>query len=171
MATDVVPIKRARSDGQCGPHPDDTSNRSDSSKLDDVWRNFGRMFALVEQHSKDMQKHGNDLAELRERRFVRGHYIGHVSRSATALVMTVQGVQRGTGLSRLTESERWEAAGVAELKGLPWDWQWSELTDRTPTQALPAPLTLPVPPQRPTAGRTFYITRADLGRLNATQGP
>eukprot|EP00971_Amphidinium_carterae_P047437 934536-Amphidinium_carterae.1 len=32
-----------------------------------MWRNFGRMFALVEQHSKDMQKHGNDLAELRER--------------------------------------------------------------------------------------------------------
>eukprot|EP00971_Amphidinium_carterae_P261711 5191912-Amphidinium_carterae.1 len=68
---------------------------------------------------------------------------------------------RGTGLSRLAESERWEAASVAELKGVPWDWQGTELADRTPPQALPAPLTLPVPPQRPAAGRLFYITRAN----------
>eukprot|EP00971_Amphidinium_carterae_P350477 6491569-Amphidinium_carterae.1 len=58
-----------------------------------------------------------------------------------------------------------------ELKGLPWDWQGTELVERTPPQALPAPLTLPVPPQKPTAGgRAFYIARADVERHNATQG-
>eukprot|EP00971_Amphidinium_carterae_P202289 4013705-Amphidinium_carterae.1 len=87
-----------------------------------------------------------------ESRFVRGRFLGHVSRSATALVMTAQGITRGTGLSRLAESERWDAANVAELKGVPWDEQGTELAERVPPQALPAPLTLPVPPQRPTAG-------------------
>eukprot|EP00971_Amphidinium_carterae_P125899 2494198-Amphidinium_carterae.1 len=55
--------------------------------------------------------------------------------------MTAQGVVRGTGLSRLAESERWDAASVAEVKGVPWDWQGTELTERVPPQALPAPLT------------------------------
>eukprot|EP00971_Amphidinium_carterae_P106311 2105829-Amphidinium_carterae.1 len=41
--------------------------------------------------------------------------------------MTAQGIVRGTGLSRLAEAERWAAAGVADLKGLPWDWQGTEL--------------------------------------------
>eukprot|EP00971_Amphidinium_carterae_P202459 4017214-Amphidinium_carterae.1 len=43
---------------------------TDSSKLDDLWRklpDFGRKFDLVEQHTKDMQQHGAELAELRAR--------------------------------------------------------------------------------------------------------
>eukprot|EP00971_Amphidinium_carterae_P065431 1296429-Amphidinium_carterae.2 len=90
-----------------------------------------------------------------ESRFMGGHFFGHMSRSATALVMTAQGILRGTGLSRLTSA------------GRP---QGTELTDRTPPQALPAPLTSPVPPRAAPAGRAFYITRADVERHNATQG-
>eukprot|EP00971_Amphidinium_carterae_P251750 4998258-Amphidinium_carterae.1 len=58
--------KRARS----GDHGVASASLSDSSKLDDLWRklpDFGRMFALVEQHSKDMQQHGVELAALRAR--------------------------------------------------------------------------------------------------------
>eukprot|EP00971_Amphidinium_carterae_P237697 4719042-Amphidinium_carterae.1 len=53
-----------------------------------------------------------DGSEEIESRFVRGHFIilGHVSRSATALVMMAQGIFRGIGLSRLAEDERWKAA-------------------------------------------------------------
>eukprot|EP00971_Amphidinium_carterae_P308109 6123322-Amphidinium_carterae.1 len=43
---------------------------SDSSKLDDLWRRlpeFGKMFELVEQHTQDMRRHGQELSDLRKR--------------------------------------------------------------------------------------------------------
>eukprot|EP00971_Amphidinium_carterae_P227930 4520959-Amphidinium_carterae.5 len=64
--------------------------------------------------------------------------------------MTAQGILRGTGLSRLAEDERWNAASVVDLKDVPWDWQGTELVERTlpknsansassPTITLPGP--------------------------------
>eukprot|EP00971_Amphidinium_carterae_P061563 1218887-Amphidinium_carterae.1 len=67
--TSGVASKRARSADHSGTALADTAMLSDSSKLkllDDLWRNFGRMFELVEQHSRDMQQHGHQLADLRD---------------------------------------------------------------------------------------------------------
>eukprot|EP00971_Amphidinium_carterae_P234583 4655038-Amphidinium_carterae.1 len=58
---------------------------------------------------------------------------------------------------RASNSQRTNS--VADLKGVPWDWQGTELTERTPPVALPAPL----------VGKAFYITRADVERHNAIE--
>eukprot|EP00971_Amphidinium_carterae_P304336 6047932-Amphidinium_carterae.1 len=92
-----------------------------------------------------------------ELRFVRGRFLGHMSRSATALVMTAQGFLRGTGLSRRAE----RTLGLARNGTCR---QNATTSAPSPTHSTSTPL------RNPAAGRAFYITRADVGRHNATQG-
>ena len=75
----------------------------------------------VKELVKDARK--RDL----EPRWLTGYYVGHASRSGTALVLTASGVQRGTAVVRLPEDQRWNwiEDEILGLKGKPWDWNSS----------------------------------------------
>ena len=50
-----------------------------------------------------------------------GRYIGHHGRTGSLLVITAEGVQRGTGIRRLGPAERWVMDGWDDQRGLPWE--------------------------------------------------
>ena len=52
-----------------------------------------------------------------------GRYLGHHGRTGALLIMTDQGVVRGSGARRVPEERRWSLEGWDNLRGLPWDVQ------------------------------------------------
>ena len=46
-------------------------------------------------------------------------YIGHHGRTGSLLVITAEGVQRGTGIRRLGPAERWVMDGWDDQRGFP----------------------------------------------------
>ena len=48
-----------------------------------------------------------------------GCYLGHHGRTGTLLVVTPEGVKRGTGVCCLAEDEQWNFQGGESLKGHP----------------------------------------------------
>ena len=52
-----------------------------------------------------------------------GRYIGHHGRSGALLVLTSEGVKRGTSFRRVPSSEKWIKEGWGKLRGLPWEIQ------------------------------------------------
>ena len=61
-----------------------------------------------------------------------GRYIGHHGRTGVLLVITKEGVRRGTSFRRLPADQRWVQAGWDELKGFPWDVKPRERRLRVP---------------------------------------
>ena len=58
----------------------------------------------------------NDLTS----KVMSGHYIGTHGRNADVMVLTKDGVLRGTSVHRMAEPDRWSTAEFDQLKGLPW---------------------------------------------------
>ena len=56
---------------------------------------------------------GEGVRHLKE-----GRYIGHHGRTGSLLVITADGVKRGTGVRRLADCDRWVADGWDALRGL-----------------------------------------------------
>ncbi|CAK0837809.1 unnamed protein product, partial [Prorocentrum cordatum] len=113
-----------------------------------------------------------------EPRWVTGYYVGHTSRSGTALVLTSKGVQRGTAISRLPPAERWawNEEEVLGLKGKPWDWKGGEERyAAAPADVAPragrmdAPVVVALPAAAESRDVGFYVTRANI--LDAGIGP
>ncbi|CAK0906615.1 unnamed protein product, partial [Prorocentrum cordatum] len=113
-----------------------------------------------------------------EPRWVTGYYVGHTSRSGTALVLTSKGVQRGTAISRLPPAERWawNEEEVLGLKGKPWDWKGGEERyAAAPADVAPragrmdAPVVVALPAAAEPRDVGFYVTRANI--LDAGIGP
>ena len=50
-----------------------------------------------------------------------GRYVGHHGRTGSILVMTADGVRRGTGIRRLSSADRWDPSDWDLLRGLPWE--------------------------------------------------
>ena len=50
-----------------------------------------------------------------------GRYIGHHGRTGPLLVMTAEGILRGSCARRMREESRWSTGGWGDLKGHPWD--------------------------------------------------
>ncbi|CAK0875118.1 unnamed protein product [Prorocentrum cordatum] len=113
-----------------------------------------------------------------EPRWVTGYYVGHTSRSGTALVLTSKGVQRGTAISRLPPAERWawNEEEVLGLKGKPWGWKdGEERYAAAPADVAPragrmdAPVVVALPAAAEPRDVGFYVTRANI--LDAGIGP
>ena len=111
----------------------------------------------------------NDLQE----KMTEGRYIGHHGRNTALLVLTKDGVKRGTGFRRLPESERWNPDGWSELSGMPWDIR------RAAPSSAPAigegeprhePIALPQIAARTPAPRRVYVLKADIEKFGFTEG-
>ena len=96
-------------------------------------------------------------------RMERGVYIGHHERTGATLLLTPDGVARGTGVTQLPADQKWDRAFQSTCKGLPW-----EVKPRTrpaPQDIVDdskvAPLPPPEPPQRPVVKRR-YVTIAEV---------
>ena len=102
-----------------------------------------------------------------------GRYIGHHGRTGSLLVITADGVQRGTGIRRLGPAERWVMDGWDDQRGFPW-----EVAARRPAErqeALIGEPRLEVPGRPsvavlPPAERRLYIRKADVEKYGATEG-
>ena len=105
---------------------------------------------------------------------VEGRYLGHHGRTGSLLVMTEQGVLRGTGARREPEDKRWSLEKWTSLKGFPWD-----VAPRAAAQRLEKPLvsgadaeSLPSAqgPVRVLPGqeRRMYVTKADIEKFGPT---
>ena len=109
-----------------------------------------------------------------EARMARGVYIGHHERTGATLLLTPEGVSRGTGVVQLPSDQKWDPEFLATCKGLPW-----EVKPRT-RQAPEAIFTdeakiAPLPPAEPepAAGRSVrrrYVTMAEVEKYGGTEG-
>ena len=103
-----------------------------------------------------------------------GRYIGHHGRTGALLVMTEDGVKKGTGVRRLGEHDRWSPDGWERLKGLPWAHD-AERPVR-PGESLIEDGRLVVPPAEtgpraaPVVQRRIYIRREEVFKYGATAG-
>ena len=89
------------------------------------------------------------------------------------MIMTSDGVKRGTGFRRMPVADRWDPTGWDQLRGIPW-----ELSAPRPAAGerliaedrlvvpLPPPEERLAPPQR----RRLYIRREDVHKHGATDG-
>ena len=103
-----------------------------------------------------------------------GHYVGTRSRNADVLVMTKEGVIRGTSIQRRPETDRWLTSDYEELRGLPWRLRPSN------REALEQPLPIDLPQvDRPMVDprttimqgpRRLYIRRKDVEAYGVTKG-
>ena len=120
----------------------------------------------VKELVKDVRK--RDL----EPRWLTGYYVGHASRSGTALVLTASGVQRGTSVVRLPDDKRWEwiEDEILHLKGKPWDWKsgGEERIAAAPADVAPRarrmdpPIVVAMPAAMEQIDRSFYVTKANV---------
>ncbi|CAK0821586.1 unnamed protein product [Prorocentrum cordatum] len=110
-----------------------------------------------------------------EPRMVEGLYLGHASRSATVLIMTTQGVRRGTSLTRLDPVARWAwQDDIVDMKGEPWNWAGAAGEEaiavvpppRAPALGVvPSIVTVPIAPDEI---RDFYVARKNIDEFGST---
>ena len=87
------------------------------------------------------------------------------------LVMTANGVRRGTGIRRLSSADRWDPSDWDLLRGLPWE----HSAARPAGEQLMLEERLVVPPPKeervaPPQQRRVYIRREDVHKHGATEG-
>ena len=100
-----------------------------------------------------------------------GRYVGHHGRTGSILVMTADGVRRGTGIRLLSSADRWDPSGWDLLRGLLWE----HSAARPAGEQLMLEERLVVPPLKeervaPPPQRRVYIRREDVHRHGATEG-
>ena len=102
-----------------------------------------------------------------------GRYVGHHGRTGSLMLITPEGVKRGTGFRRMPSADRWDPAGWDQLRGIPWE-------HAAPRPAIgerfisedrlivppPPPEERVAPPQR----RRIYIRKEDVHKHGATEG-
>ena len=103
-------------------------------------------------------------------KFKYGFFVGVHPRTSEALVANEHGTFRARTIKRLVEERRWDAAGLKELKGVPWDLASDkkiEVDIPMPQEEQGAPVP-PIPPDITT--RRMYITKKDIRKFGMTQG-
>ena len=102
-----------------------------------------------------------------------GRYIGHHGRTGSLLVITADGVQRGTGIRRLGPAERWVMDGWDDQRGFPWEVAARRPAERQEALIGEPRLEVPAMPSvavLPPAERWLYIRKADVEKYGATEG-
>ncbi len=110
-------------------------------------------------------------------RILSGFYVGTDGRNADALVMTKEGIIRGTSIHRRPEEERWNSEEIKECRGMPWDWRPNR-QERMPS---PMPVSMPEmkepevkPSTRDSGPRRLYVRKRDIdvsaGGIGLTPG-
>ena len=102
-----------------------------------------------------------------------GRYIGHHGRTGSLLVITADGVQRGTGIRRLGPAERWVMDGWDDQRGFPWEVAARRPAERQEALIGEPRLEVPAMPSvavLPPAERRLYIRKADVEKYGATEG-
>ena len=109
-----------------------------------------------------------------EMRMRKGIYVGHHERTGATLLLTPEGMVRGTGIVRLPLAERFDDKFLEECKGLPWD---VKPRQRAAPGAIDAGVgegaaTLPTPSVRQDrtelAIRKRYITVSEIEKYGGT---
>ena len=103
----------------------------------------------------------------------KGWYLGHHALTGAILVMTEQGVERGSGATRMPEESRWSMEKWQELKGYPWNVAQRER--QTVPEALVSgadaeKIKLPTNPLKRAANqeRRMYVSSADVEKYAPT---
>lgn len=105
-------------------------------------------------------------------RMIPVRYVGRHARTGAVMGLTPNGVKFGTGVTRLSESERWSTEGLNELRGVPWELnprvrevRAVGVGDSVAIPRLPLASGGPVP-------RSFYVKREDVkpDKYGFTQG-
>ena len=102
-----------------------------------------------------------------------GRYIGHHGRTGSLLVITADGVQRGTGIRRLGPAERWVMDGWDDQRGFSWEVAARRPAERQEALIGEPRLEVPAMPSvavLPPAERQLYIRKADVEKYGATEG-
>jgi hypothetical protein len=114
------------------------------------------------------KKRKNDL----EHRMVEGRYVGHHGRTGAITILTKDGVVRGASFRRQTDADRWNAEGLDEVRGFPWNLKPEARNTEAPiiqesASAPPPPIAMPMelPPK---AQRRRYVLRADVEKYGPT---
>ena len=132
---------------------------------------FGELiFVRTVMPKAERAKRGSYEMMMRE-----GRYLGHHGRTGALLVMTEDGIIRGSGARRVPEERRWSTEGWDRLKGLPWEVRpMQRRTGRNLASGKDAePLSLPSSGAirvLPSQERRMYVTRADIQRFGETPG-
>lgn len=107
-----------------------------------------------------------------------GYYLGRLDRSNEYIIGTSTGIKTAVALKRLPEDEKWDADGVAQIKGAPWDSQpkEAEVIEAPTVEPRPIPPVggdragASVPQPDETAERRVYLTKEIVRRYGATKG-
>ena len=111
-----------------------------------------------------------------EARMNKGVYVGHHERTGAALLLTPEGMRRGSGLTRLPVEDRFNDEFLRSCKGLPWDVKPRQRT--APGQidlgvgerAAPLPDPEARRAREEVQPRRRYITLAEIERYGGTDG-
>ena len=102
-------------------------------------------------------------------KFKYGIMVGVHPRTSEALCANGNGTFRTWTIKRLPEEDRWDAAAIREIVGLPWDFKSSDapdaeiVVDKIPDAVPPEPvITL--------RARKFYVTKKDIEKFGFTKG-
>ena len=109
-----------------------------------------------------------------EMRMKKGIYVGHHERTGATLLLTPEGMRRGTGLTRLPIAERFDDKFLEECKGLPWDVKPRQRAAPAVVDVGVGEGVAPLPPpsaqreRNEVAARKRYITIAEIERYRGT---
>eukprot|EP00435_Cladocopium_sp_Y103_P058260 s42_g20.t1 len=96
-----------------------------------------------------------------------GRYVGTHGRNGDILVMSKDGVIKGSSVKRMSQHDRWDPKDLSDLKGTPWNLRPKAVED---VDSLPVKIELPAvegkltpePVQRDGAPRNLYVKRKDV---------
>ena len=161
FAGDTIAHYRKGADGKT-PHERETARKWSRGALE-----FGER-CYIKEAAERIGRPKRDW----EPRLVEVRYMGHHARTGSIIGLSPEGVKIGSGVRRMPISERWNADGWHDLRGLPWDMKPGQreapqsFADDVPPQEPHRMEAKPAEPKIET--RDFYIKKADLEKYGYT---
>ena len=105
-----------------------------------------------------------------DQRLLRGVYVGHHERSGAAILLTPDGVKRGTRIAIMLDHERWDCVFSATCIGIPWQLSPDQrnLARHVEAEADQGVAPVIVMPAVPKIDRRIYVTKRDLVKYGYT---
>ena len=105
-----------------------------------------------------------------------GYFMGYYWRTGEAIVGTDDGIKRAGTIRRVGGHRRWDAEGIAAIRGMPWKWdpdsdvEAEELLVRHLTAEERAALSIPTPTSGPKTMYRMRLKRDDFLENGFTDG-